>query len=79
MQGILFTSYNNIFNIDNIAHKYPRFGSIIVLLVEVRRHSPPQVLRLAHINNRALFIEVLVHTGTVGQEGKNIFDILRSG
>ena len=72
MQSILLATDHNILQVGNIAHQHARLGRIVVLLVEVRRHTPLEILGLTHIDNRTLFIDVLVYTGTIGQEGKNI-------
>ena len=61
---ILLTIYHHVPYISDMGHKLAGFGRLMIL-VEIAIHPSVQVLCLTDIDNLSLFIEVLVHTGTL--------------
>ena len=74
-KGIHLWKRNKVFKIINFVHHCFHFKGITIscgFFVEILTDAIFQVFGLTHIDDIALSIEVLVYTGTIGQEGKNI-------
>ena len=76
IQSISLGRYYNILHVRNGADK--EIGAErIVSAVEIRRHSPLQILRLSYIDNRTLGIEIHVHSGGGGEDGNLLLQLSR--
>ena len=53
------------------ADKHLRFG-MGLFFVEIRRNTTFEILRLSHVDERAVFVEVLIYAG-VSRQGCQLF------
>ena len=75
-QRVLLRLHHHVADVADAGHEEPCLARLL-LLVEVRAHAPLQVFRLADIDNRAAFIEVLVAARRFGEVVHDAFEVGR--
>ena len=70
-QSLGFGVDDAVFEVGNLAHEDARLARL--LLVEIAADATLEVLGLAHIDERAVFIEIAVHARLIGQRGELLF------
>ena len=67
VERLLLGVHHYIFQVVNVAHEHVG-AKHRVNPIEIRAHPALQILRLAHVYYCALFIEVFIHAGAIGQK-----------
>ena len=60
-----------VFKVSDLAHQDARLAEL--LLIEITADAAFQVLGLSNVDKRAIFVEIAIHTGLVGQRGELLF------
>ena len=60
-----------VFEVGDFAHEDARLARL--LLIEIAADAAFEVLGLAHIDERTVFVEIAVHAGLIGQRGEFLF------
>ena len=66
-EGIGFGVHHDIFHVVYVRDHGAYLA--FLFLVEIRIDAPFEVLGLAHVDNRALLVEILVHARLLGKNG----------
>ena len=65
-KGVDLGGHHRDADVVDVAHQHLDFSALVLVMGEVGTDASLQVAGLAHINNRPRFVEVLVHSGVLG-------------